>query len=204
MLTMILFIFRTFESTKWYGNNLPWLFRLILPPFNFASALLSLSSRTQLTYIYKEKELLSLWDYRICGGDYWMMIVQIFFMFFLLISLERLKNVKWFTNLLVKKDLIKAKPYKFQDNDVLAEEKRVMAQLPNDSKIRLQRIRKVYPLSANMFKVAVKNVSFAIDQGECFSLLGINGAGKSTIFKMLTGDINPTDGQATIGGFIIP
>jgi len=34
--------------------------------------------------------------------------------------------------------------------------------------------------------------------------LGINGAGKSTIFKMLTGDVNPTDGQATIGGFKIP
>jgi len=50
----------------------------------------------------------------------------------------------------------------------------------------------------------VKDVSFAIDKGECFALLGINGAGKSTIFKMLTGDLNPTDGRATIGGFAIP
>ena len=62
MLVMILYIFRTFESTRWYGENLPWLFRLILPPFNFTSALLNLSSRTQLTYIYEEKELISIWD----------------------------------------------------------------------------------------------------------------------------------------------
>jgi len=59
-------------------------------------------------------------------------------------------------------------------------------------------------MSGNESKVAVKDVSFAIDKGECFSLLGVNGAGKSTIFKILTGDINPTDGQATIGGFLIP
>lgn len=33
---------------------------------------------------------------------------------------------------------------------------------------------------------AVENVSFGVQRGECFCLLGVNGAGKSTTFKCLT------------------
>lgn len=48
---------------------------------------------------------------------------------------------------------------------------------------------------------AVQSVSFGLDYGECFALLGVNGAGKSTTFKSLTGDIVPTTGQITVQGF---
>ena len=37
-------------------------------------------------------------------------------------------------------------------------------------------------------------------QGECFGLLGINGAGKTTCMKMLTGDVMPSSGSASILG----
>lgn len=37
--------------------------------------------------------------------------------------------------------------------------------------------------------VAVDQISFGIKNGECFSLLGVNGAGKTTAFKILSGDI---------------
>ena len=47
---------------------------------------------------------------------------------------------------------------------------------------------------------AVEKVTFGVDQGECFALLGVNGAGKSTTFKSLTRDIVPTSGQISIGG----
>lgn len=65
-------------------------------------------------------------------------------------------------------------------------------------------MRKVYHVSNNKHKVAVDNVSFAIEAGECFGLLGVNGAGKTTTFKMLTGEIVPTKGEVYIGGFKIP
>lgn len=42
---------------------------------------------------------------------------------------------------------------------------------------------------------AVANVSFSIKAGECFGLLGKNGAGKSTIFKMLSGQLRPDMGR---------
>merc|ERR1719199_940206 len=47
---------------------------------------------------------------------------------------------------------------------------------------------------------AVRNVSFGLEYGECFALLGVSGAGKTTIFKCLTGEVYPSSGQLTIGG----
>ena len=47
---------------------------------------------------------------------------------------------------------------------------------------------------------AVDDVSFAIDQGEIVGLLGHNGAGKTTIMKMLTGYLEPTHGQIYVDG----
>jgi len=46
----------------------------------------------------------------------------------------------------------------------------------------------------------VERISFGLDYGECFALLGVNGAGKSTTFKSLTRDIVPTSGQISIAG----
>lgn len=48
--------------------------------------------------------------------------------------------------------------------------------------------------------VAVRNISFGLEYGECFALLGVNGAGKSTTFKSMTGDIKPSDGKIFIDG----
>ena len=47
---------------------------------------------------------------------------------------------------------------------------------------------------------AVSNASFAIEKGEIVGLLGHNGAGKTTIMKMLTGYLEPTSGTVTIDG----
>ena len=51
--------------------------------------------------------------------------------------------------------------------------------------------------------VAVDQVSFEIGQGEIVGLLGHNGAGKTTIMKMLTGFLEPTDGSITVDGLDI-
>ena len=49
--------------------------------------------------------------------------------------------------------------------------------------------------------VAVDGVSFGLQRGEVVGLLGHNGAGKSTIMKMLTGSLEPTSGRIVIDGF---
>lgn len=52
-------------------------------------------------------------------------------------------------------------------------------------------------------KTAVNNLNLSINQGELFSLLGVNGAGKTTIIKMLSCLSKPTSGNATIMGHSI-
>lgn len=51
--------------------------------------------------------------------------------------------------------------------------------------------------------LAVKNANFEIDEGEIIGLLGPNGAGKTTIMNMITGFIEPTDGEININGINI-
>lgn len=47
---------------------------------------------------------------------------------------------------------------------------------------------------------AVKGVSFTINQGEIVTLIGANGAGKSTILKTLSGLLKPSQGTITYQG----
>lgn len=47
--------------------------------------------------------------------------------------------------------------------------------------------------------IAVDEVSFDIEHGEVVGLLGHNGAGKTTIMKMLTGYLEPTSGSIRVG-----
>jgi len=54
----------------------------------------------------------------------------------------------------------------------------------------------------NGFK-AVDGISFKIQKGELFSLLGSNGAGKSTTIRMLTTVLKPTGGNARISGYTL-
>ena len=49
-------------------------------------------------------------------------------------------------------------------------------------------------------KKAVNDVSFEIKRGESVALFGRNGAGKSTILKMITGVCFPTSGEITVKG----
>ena len=48
--------------------------------------------------------------------------------------------------------------------------------------------------------LAVSDVSFQIGQGEIVGLLGHNGAGKTTIMKMLTGYLEPSAGRVCVVG----
>ena len=42
---------------------------------------------------------------------------------------------------------------------------------------------------------ALNNVSFQVKKGETVGIIGTNGSGKSTILKIITGVLNPTQGE---------
>jgi ABC-type multidrug transport system ATPase subunit len=50
---------------------------------------------------------------------------------------------------------------------------------------------------------AVSDVSFSVEKGELFGLIGPDGAGKTSIFRMLTTLLLPDAGSATVNGFDI-
>jgi len=50
--------------------------------------------------------------------------------------------------------------------------------------------------------VAVREVSFQVQEGELVGFLGPNGAGKTTTLKMLAGLLYPTDGRAEVLGYV--
>ena len=50
-------------------------------------------------------------------------------------------------------------------------------------------------------KLAVNDVSLAVQAGEVFGFLGPNGAGKTTTIKMIVGLLQPTSGTVRVAGF---
>lgn len=73
--------------------------------------------------------------------------------------------------------------------------------------IRVNNFKKVYWIKAKGCcpdkMVAVSNLNFSLTTGECFALLGVNGAGKSTTFKSLTQEVIPTKGNIKIANLDI-
>src|SRR6266581_774957 len=64
--------------------------------------------------------------------------------------------------------------------------------------LALERLSKRYGA-----RLAVDDVSFAINEREIVGLLGPNGSGKTTILRVLTGYLRPSAGTAQVGGFDI-
>ncbi|XP_072756384.1 uncharacterized protein Ldd isoform X2 [Anoplolepis gracilipes] len=85
-----------------------------------------------------------------------------------------------------------------EDDDVARERLRVEAGMVDDT-LKTVKLRKEYK-SVYGTNVAVQNLSFGVQAGKCFGLLGVNGAGKSTTFKMLTTEIIPTAGKIILKG----
>lgn len=51
---------------------------------------------------------------------------------------------------------------------------------------------------------ALDHVSFSVNKGETLGLIGRNGAGKSTMLKVISGILKPTQGHVTCHGNIVP
>lgn len=89
--------------------------------------------------------------------------------------------------------------------------------LKNDILIEVEHVKKTYKLfdrpqdrikeALNPFHkrysrdfMALDDISFSVKRGECVGILGKNGAGKSTILKILTGVLTQTSGKVKVNG----
>lgn len=85
------------------------------------------------------------------------------------------------------------------DEDVIAENERVESGNADNDLIVLDKLSKVY----HNGKRAVNQMSLGIPPGECFGLLGINGAGKTTCMALLTAEFPPSSGDAKLASFSV-
>ncbi|XP_077979982.1 phospholipid-transporting ATPase ABCA3-like isoform X2 [Glandiceps talaboti] len=94
-----------------------------------------------------------------------------------------------------------------EDEDVAAERERIEGTMIGDlmatDTLIIKNLNKVYSTSGSRGLVAVDDMSFGVALGECFGLLGNNGAGKTSTFQMLTGDAAITSGTAYVDGYDI-
>uniref|UniRef100_A0A8C5HBZ0 ATP-binding cassette, sub-family A (ABC1), member 4a n=1 Tax=Gouania willdenowi TaxID=441366 RepID=A0A8C5HBZ0_GOUWI len=87
-----------------------------------------------------------------------------------------------------------------EDSDVAEERQRMHHRGKTNDILRVKDLSKTY--KGKMIP-AVDRICVGVSPGECFGLLGVNGAGKTSTFKMLTGDINVTSGEASVAGHSI-
>lgn len=71
------------------------------------------------------------------------------------------------------------------------------------SSISIHQISKSFPAGKEGMVKAISPLSLDIEEGEVFGLLGPDGAGKTTLFRILTTLLLPDSGEATVNGFDI-
>uniref|UniRef100_A0A3Q1IPK7 P-type phospholipid transporter n=1 Tax=Anabas testudineus TaxID=64144 RepID=A0A3Q1IPK7_ANATE len=87
-----------------------------------------------------------------------------------------------------------------EDEDVARERERVKGGKAQSDILTMIDLSKVYKAGR---KPAVDRLCLGIPRGECFGLLGVNGAGKTSTFRMLTGDTPITYGEAFLNHYSV-
>ena len=105
---------------------------------------------------------------------------------------NRLKNLQSKKNL---KKIIDTE----EDDDVRKEREEVMKLQLEESNKNVMFVKELFKVYPGKFH-AVNNLSLKLEKGEVFGLLGVNGAGKTSTFKMLTGIETITSGSIFING----
>lgn len=198
-----LFIMYFFDSTRKVAKGLRWFFR-IFPTFCFGMSFLDLTSRETFAALDGNSNY-EPFDIEAAGGDILMMGIDILLYSLILIICEFVESSpsvrQWFR----RAPTIAPTNYT-PDDDVEQEKEDALQAEPSSVTVNLKGARQVYStLEGCSYKnlVAVEDVSFNVHKQECFALLGVNGAGKTSTFRILTGEYSPTSGEAYIGGLSV-
>jgi len=104
--------------------------------------------------------------------------------------------------LYAESEILKLPPVRFRMSDFLSTENVPVPMAAGDgvgehshALVRVENVTKSFG-----YKVALKDVSFAVPPGQICGLLGPNGAGKTTLFRLMMGILKATEGRMVIDG----
>ncbi|XP_011872822.1 PREDICTED: ATP-binding cassette sub-family A member 3-like isoform X5 [Vollenhovia emeryi] len=129
--------------------------------------------------------------------DILLMVSQMFALYILLEVFEEKNRRKWYSYFVPA-----TKDDDILESEVMEEKKRVneyikyydeTKSLPPRVALAVQNLRKQY-----FGEAVVRGINFSVYNQECFGLLGFNGAGKSTIYKMLVSQTKMSAGKAVM------
>jgi ATP-binding cassette subfamily A (ABC1) protein 3 len=197
-LAIAILILQVFESTRDIANIVRW-FPRIIPSYCVVSAIYQISSRNIFARSLGLDNSKSPLSFDVSGADAMFLAINIFLWWAVLILIENgafnfiTRSRADTTEAGRRTEGVKV------DSEVQSEELRCLDLQPSECSVLINGLRKVYTVNGKPF-AAVRNISLGLQYGECFALLGVNGAGKSTTFKSMTGDVTPTDGKIYIDG----
>lgn len=187
MLPILTFLLRFLStSANPYGRGIAWVLRLH-PAFAFGEGLINMGSLTGYGTIENNGVKMKPFDTEITTAPIIYLAVGSAFYMALLFVIESLMKNERFMRCFTSESNVEQSNV-ITESDVLEEFEKANSAAPEDFEILTKQLRKVYTVDSDKkYKVAVDNLSFAVKRGEVFGLLGVNGAGKSTTFKMLSG-----------------
>lgn len=182
---LALTVLQLFNGSGIVTNIIKWPLRLI-PTFSLSYGFMNLSGINYMNGSGSaDDDILLLW-----------LISIVSFVLLFAVEIIRTRKINFYN---------KELPRNQEPVDADVEEEDLRVQNSNDDfKVKVKGMRKIFRIGYNNYKVAVESISFGIQKGECFTLLGVNGAGKTTSFKMMTGDVIPSDGDIVINGYAVP
>ena len=181
------------------AKALMWIFRFV-PNFCFGMGILNIGSVEIFATFDGKASPYDAYDIDSAGGDILMLglTAGFYLLFIMLLELYNLRPSlrKWCKSRL---------PYELHnayepDDDVEREGNETTAANPGDAQLVIRKLRQVYRNAFSKPVLGVDEVSFKVGFKETFALLGVNGAGKTSCFRMLTGEYAPTAGEAYISG----
>ncbi|NXH41285.1 ABCA1 protein, partial [Dicaeum eximium] len=171
---------------------------LIFPHFCLGRGLIDMVKNQAMADAFErfgDKRFVSPLSWDLAGKNMFAMAIEgiVFFLFTLLLQYHR-----FFLHLGPR--ALELPSLGDEDEDVARERARVGSIPPDSHLLLLKDLTKVY---RRRKAPAVDRLCVAIPPGECFGLLGVNGAGKTSTFKMLTGDTEVTLGEAWLKGYSV-
>lgn len=196
VLTIVGLVLRQIPETSRIYMRVVRYFFALFPPFALGDGLQSMALIETLSFLELEGgKTYSPLDWNITGLNLTFLAWETVVYLGGTILFEYVREIPFFQNWFVL-SVLPPVDASLKDEDVIAEEMRVASGAADDCSIVVKDFKKIYPGG----KYAVKGLSLGISTGECFGLLGINGAGKSSALNMLSGEFRPSAGSAHLAG----